>query len=150
MIIFIHTDCDSKAFNDLTAELDKELFSRYGKKQEEYTDFNDVSGVDHAVVALDGENPIGCGCFKRYDDKTAEIKRMYVKDETRGRGVAQGILKNLEGWAKNLGYEKLVLQTGSLQPEAINLYGKIGFTQTECYGQYKGDDNSVCFAKNIK
>lgn len=150
MIIYIHTDCDSKAFNDLTVELDKELFARYGKKQEAYTAFNDVSGVDHAIVALESESPIGCGCFNRFDDETAEIKRMFVKEAARGKGVAKGILKNLEEWAKSQGYKKLVLQTGSLQPEAINLYGKIGFTQTECYRQYKGDDNSVCFAKNIK
>lgn len=150
MIIYIHTDCDSETFNALTAELDKELFARYGEKQEDYTEFNDVSGVDHAVIGIDGEIPIGCGCFKRYDKETAEIKRMFVKEEARGKGVAQGILKNLEEWAKSLGYKKLVLQTGSLQPEAINLYGKIGFTQAECYRQYKGDENSVCFAKNIE
>jgi predicted GNAT family acetyltransferase len=62
------------------------------------------------VVYADGE-PIGCGAMKVFDNETMEIKRMYVKENYRGKGVAKFILASLEQWAKEMGNKACVLET---------------------------------------
>lgn len=52
---------------------------------------------------------------------------MFVKKEFRGKGIAANILPALCSWARELGYKKVVLETGLKQPEAISLYKKAGF-----------------------
>ncbi len=74
---------------------------------------------------------------------------MYLLPNERGNGYATSILKALELWAKELGAEKCVLETGKRQPEAIKLYQKNGYKQRSNYGQYIGISNSICFEKAI-
>ena len=57
------------------------------------------------------------------------------------------ILNELETWAKELGYEKTVLETVKRQTEAVALYNKSGYKVIPNYGQYIGVDNSICFEK---
>jgi len=76
-----------------------------------------------------------------------EVKRMYVLPQHRGKGLATRILTGLESWAKELSYQKCILETGKRQPEAIALYTKNGYIVIPNYGQYKGIENSVCFEK---
>jgi GNAT superfamily N-acetyltransferase len=102
------------------------------------------------VVALDGDTPIGCGAFKPFDEKTVEVKRMYVLPEWRGKGVAPQILAELEGWATELGYGRCVLETGLRMPDAVAFYTKNGYQQMENFGQYVGVENSVCFQKELQ
>ena len=59
------------------------------------------------------------------------------------------VLKELEDWAKEMGFKKCVLETGKRNPEALALYKKKGYQTTPNYGQYKGIENSVCFEKNL-
>lgn len=145
MITYIHTDCDSNAFNQLSNELDKELYKRYGQNQDAYSELNTVKGLEHAIIATDGENAVACGCFKKYTDDTAELKRIFVRNDYRGKGIAAEIVRKAMSLAKSQNYKKMILQTGAKQPEAISLYIKLGFIKTENYGHYIGDDNSVCF-----
>lgn len=149
MITYIHTDCDSNAFKQLSKELDDELYKRYGKGQDVYSKFNIVSGPEHAIIATDGEVAIACGCFKKYSADVAELKRIFVKDNYRGKGIAAQIVKNALKLAKTYNYKKMILQTGSKQPEAMNLYSTLGFKRVENYGHYKDDDNSVCYEINL-
>ena len=95
------------------------------------------------------ENAVACGALKHFDDNTAEIKRMYVKPEYRGRGLSKLILSELEDKAKELNYNRLVLETGLKQPEAMNLYNKFGYKPLKCYGQHADDPDSRCFEKFI-
>ena len=67
----------------------------------------------------------------------------------RRQGFAKLVVENLESWAIELGYEKCILETGKNQPEAIQLYQKIGFQITANYGQYENVENSVCMQKKI-
>lgn len=93
------------------------------------------------------EDAVGCGAFKEFNDETVEIKRMFVPDEQRGKGIASKVLKELEAWALELGYTTCILETGKRQPEAIALYKKNGYELIPNYGQYAGVENSVCFQK---
>jgi len=78
-----------------------------------------------------------------------EVKRMFVLPEFRGKGIATKILVELENWAKELLYNKCVLETGKRQPDAIALYEKNGYLKIPNYGQYANMENSVCFEKVI-
>jgi GNAT superfamily N-acetyltransferase len=100
-------------------------------------------------VAWCGKAEVGCGALRRYDAVTAEVKRMYVKPEMRRRGIARSMLRVLEARATSLGYKRLVLETGTKQPEAIALYESEGWAITEPYGAYKDEPTSRCFAKDL-
>lgn len=100
------------------------------------------------IVYLD-EKPVACGCFKKYNEKSVELKRMFVLPEARGLGLAQLVIKELEAEAKNQGFEVLILETLYKQTEAINLYQKTGFKIVENYEPYVGLLNSVCMSKSI-
>ena len=150
MIAFSRCDCSNENFIGLTKCLDAELDSIYGRLQRGfYNQFNTVSDIPTAIVAFDGDMPVGCGCFKSYGDRAVEIKRMYVKPEYRGRGISKKIMELLEGWAAELGNTRAVLETGKKQTEAIGLYKKAGYSMIENYGSYAGQDNSICFGKEL-
>jgi GNAT superfamily N-acetyltransferase len=74
----------------------------------------------------DGE-PVCCGGVKRLDERTCEIKKMYVVPEARGRGVARALLDALEGKARELGYEVARLDTGPRQERAQRMYERAGY-----------------------
>jgi GNAT superfamily N-acetyltransferase len=84
------------------------------------------------VAYVDG-SPTGCGTLRRFDDGTGEIKRMYVRPAARGRGVARRILADLEAAARELGYARVVLDTGDRMPEAQALYRSAGYREIADY-----------------
>jgi GNAT superfamily N-acetyltransferase len=85
------------------------------------------------VVAYLGEQPVGCGGIKRLDDEAAELKRIYVDDSARGQGLGRRLLRQLEAHARELGYERLRLDTGDLQPEALTLFRSAGYVEIPDY-----------------
>jgi GNAT superfamily N-acetyltransferase len=100
------------------------------------------------VVAWQGETPVGCGMLRPTDDPAvAEVKRMYVDAAMRGQGIARMILAGLEEQACVLGYQRIVLETGIRQPNAIRLYEGAGYQRVAGYGEYVGEPLSVCFQK---
>jgi GNAT superfamily N-acetyltransferase len=144
----IRTHSDNADFRTLVALLDAELAVRDGEEHSFYAQFNKVDAIQNVVVAYaGGDHPVGCGGFKEYSPEAIEIKRMFVRPEHRGRGVAVAVLAELEKWAAKLGYREGVLETGLKQPEAIRLYEKSGYTRIPNYGQYEGVENSVCMKK---
>lgn len=136
------------AFARLIAALDRDLRDRYGALQDTYDPLNRVD-LDTAIVAADGDLPVGCGCFKRFDDATVEIKRVFVVADRRGRGVAGAILGGLEAWARELGYAHAVLELGRRQPEAAALYRRHGYVETEAFEPYVGMAESLCLRKAL-
>lgn len=140
---------DNHDLIDLVKELDRELHQRNGGSQLEYNQFNSILTLSKVVVLYVNEKPVGCGGYKAYNDVTVEIKRMFVLPSYRGNGISKEILFYLETLAKTEGYLRIVLETGSQQKEAISLYKKCNYQQTENYGQYLNMPNSLCFAKDL-
>ena len=101
------------------------------------------------VICYSNHIPIGCGAFKLYEKGKAEIKRMFVKLEFRGKGIGFVILRELESWASEFNFSECILETGKKQPEAIALYQKAGYKLMQNYGQYANIENSVCMSKSI-
>ncbi len=146
----VRTNNTNKDFIKLTTQLDAELNERYGSKQSEYDKYNKIDLNETVIVGFLNDIPVTCGCFKNIDSRTVEIKRMYVQTGHRRKGLSTKILNALENWASELGYSKVVLETGKGQPEAIALYKKCGYQTIENYGPYKNLENSICMEKLIK
>ncbi len=85
------------------------------------------------LVAYRAGDPVGCAALKRLDDRTAEIKRMYVAPEARGTGVARALLARLERIAQEIGYTRLRMDTGARQPASVALFGSVGYEQIADY-----------------
>jgi putative acetyltransferase len=143
------TNSDDEAFIKLVAELDKDLRSRYDELQNTYDQWNKVPDLDTVVVVCENNEPVGCGCFKPFDEDSVEIKRMFVAEKKRGTGIAKFILEELESWAKELAYKNTVLETGTKNYEALRFYQREGYTITENYGQYIGMETSICMKKQL-
>ena len=143
------TDSENEDFQALVRLLDEDLAIRDGADHSFYAQFNKIDTIKNVVVAFQNEFPVGCGAFKKFDDETVEIKRMFVRPEFRGKGIAGVILTELENWATELGFKFAVLETGKKQPEAIRLYEKSGYALIPNYGQYEGMENSVCLKKSL-
>lgn len=149
MLSFIKTNSDSSDFRSLVVQLDADLQARYGEQQSFFSQFNKLDHIHHVIVVYENNQPVGCGAFKEYELGVAEIKRMYVKPELRGKGIAAEILSNLEQWAKDEGFKTCILETAIKQPEAIRLYEKCGYTRIPNYGQYIGVEISLCMQKHL-
>lgn len=149
MTIIKRTNSEDSHFQELVTFLNKDLLDRYGDLQDYYSQFNTIQNLPTVVVAYYNEEAVGCGCFKKYDDTSVEVKRMYVAPEYRGKGIGGAILAELEQWATELNIGTLVLETGTNQPEAIHLYKKMGYNIIPNYGQYSGMDTSICMEKKL-
>nr|WP_320057849.1 GNAT family N-acetyltransferase [uncultured Bacteroides sp.] len=149
LVVAKRTQSGDEHFNSLISQLDGDLNGRYQSAQSKYDKYNKIDSIDTVIVAFDQEKPVGCGCFKEYDNETVEIKRMFVVPDYRGRKISRLILEELERWAKELGYSKAILETGFKQSEAIGLYQNSGYARIENYGQYRDLPNSLCFEKPI-
>ncbi|SHL48210.1 GNAT family N-acetyltransferase [Chryseobacterium polytrichastri] len=143
------TDSSNIDFQNLVKHLDADLAIRDGEYHAFYHQFNKIDMIKNCIVMYVDHNPAACGAFKKFDDDTVEIKRMYTHPDFRKKGLAGMIVKELENWAKEMGYKKCVLETGIKQPEAIALYEKSGYQRIPNYGQYMGIDNSVCYEKRL-
>ncbi|MFE5487305.1 GNAT family N-acetyltransferase [Streptomyces sp. NPDC056527] len=109
------------------------------------------------LLAYDSEDrPVATGGWRTqdendegYSDGDAELKRMYVIPEARGLGLARRILAALEADARAAGRTRMVLETGTAQPEAIALYTSSGYESCAKFGHYREYENSRCFAKSL-
>lgn len=85
------------------------------------------------LLVYDGSRPVGCGGLKRLDERTCEIKRMYVLPEMRGRGLSALLLEALEARATELHFTRARLDTGVRQPAAKHLYERSGYVEIPDY-----------------
>ena len=147
MIRIERTNSGSADFTNLVKFLDRELAERDGEDHQFYAQFNKLDKIKHVVLSYYKDLPVACGAMKEFQPGIMEIKRMFTKEEYRGKGLASHILSELEKWSTELSYNHVVLETGIRQPEAIHLYKKSGFIIIPNYGQYAGVETSICFEK---
>jgi putative acetyltransferase len=127
-----------------------ELYGRYGEEDADAPDAGALAPPNGVflVARLDGR-AVGCGGLRRVDAGVGEIKRMYVMAGARRLGIGGQILRELEGQARRLGLERLRLETGVRQPEAIGLYERAGYERIENFPPYTDAPLSVCYAKDL-
>lgn len=107
-------------------------------------------GIRFLLAEADGI-PVGCCAVQPFPhpDTAAELKRMYVAPEARGRDVAARLLAEAERLAAGLGHDAIRLETGVRQPEAIALYTRAGYRPIPNYPPYEALQLSVCYAKPL-
>lgn len=105
------------------------------------------------VVARVDSAPAGTGALMAHGPvdglPVLEVKRMFVRPEFRGFGVARGVLAKLEQLARERGAEKLVLMCGPRQPEALRLYETCGYSRRSAYGKHVEHPLSIFFEKHL-
>lgn len=141
----------------LIEALQQEYVVRYGEA--------DLTPVDPAefcppqglfMLGYLGDEPVASGGWRVHDageegfeDGDAELKRMYIVPGQRGNGWSRRMLAELESAAALAGRKRLVLETGTKQPEAIGLYVSSGYERIENFGVYRCDPDSRCFGKEL-
>ena len=150
-IVIASVDAASEEARDLMNALDEELQRRYpgavihGLSPEDARDPRVTF-----FVARVGSQAVGCAALRELDPGTGEVKRMFVRDGYRGRGIARRLIDALDARGRELGYHTLRLETGEGQLEAINLYRSAGYTAIPPFGQYAGNSYSRCFEKQLR
>lgn len=85
------------------------------------------------LLAVEDGQAVGVGCLKRLGPDTAEVKRMYVRPDARGRGVGRLLLDRLVEAAREAGYQYVRLDSSRFMTNAHELYRSVGFTEIEPY-----------------
>jgi GNAT superfamily N-acetyltransferase len=148
-IEIIKTNSDNTDYIHLKNDLDQYLWDKYPVLKTDYWGNNILEFNPNVLVIYIDKKAVACGCFKKYDEKRVEIKRMFVAPAARDLGLAKQILQELEDWASSLGYTTAILETLHKQKEAIGLYQKCGYMIVANYEPYIGLANSVCMQKEI-
>lgn len=148
---FEHTNGGNHDFVVLCHELDAYLNYIVGGEENraQYISYNSLDDIHDAFVAYDGDTAVGCAGLKRYDDESAEVKRVFIREEYRGRGISKKLMEILEQTAMEKGYSYLLLESGEILAEAMALYRKIGYKVIPNYGPYKCMPESVCMRKEL-
>jgi putative acetyltransferase len=149
MITYIRTNSSNSDFQNLVNQLDAVLKEHDGDDHAFFAQFNKIDNIQHIVVAYANDLAVGCGAIKEYTSNCMEVKRMYVTEAQRGKGIAKLILAALEKWAKEFGYNLCILETDKKLSSAIALYTKCGYTIIPNYDQYIGVKTSICFEKKL-
>ena len=109
----------------------------------------DLDGLRQPGVVFwsvyDGDRLVGCGALKTLDDSSAELKSMRTARAAKRRGVASALLRHIMAEARQRGFTRLYLETGTADffKPARALYARHGFTQCEPFADYPKDPNSV-------
>ena len=152
MIIVARADLTAEASRALIESLNHELRALYPEPGATHfqLDPEEVTGGRGTfLIVYRAGSPAGCGALRLLDAKTAELKRMYVAPAVRGTGLGRRLVTALEAEARALGVRRLVLETGTAQPEAIALYESAGYTEVPKFGIYRCHDGSRCYGKAL-
>ncbi|GLF92741.1 GNAT family N-acetyltransferase [Streptomyces yaizuensis] len=141
------TDPDATA---LRARQRVEIAAVYGSPESEPGPAPSAADTAAFFVTYDARGTaVGCGGLRDLGGGTGEIKRMYVAPDQRGTGVAGLILRTLEERARELGWSRLRVETGSRLTAAIRCYTRAGYAPIPAYGPYVGAEDSHCFERTL-
>jgi GNAT superfamily N-acetyltransferase len=149
-LVLHDTPIDEPQARSLVEELQQEYVVRYGGPDETPVDpreFDPPTGV--FLVAELGDTLIGCVGLRRHDETTVELKRLFVRPDHRRGGLGRILLFAAERRALELGYSKILLETGTEQPEAVSLYTSTGYRPHENIGHYRHSESSQMYSKTL-
>ena len=148
---FINTDGGNSDFIELCHDLDSFLNELVGGEanRAEYIPYNQLDDIHDVIIVYDDDIPVGSASFKKYDGESAEVKRVFIKREYRGKGISNKLMELLENVVREQGYRYLILESGEPLVAAMALYRKIGYKVIPNYGQYKDMPDSICMKKKL-
>jgi GNAT superfamily N-acetyltransferase len=148
-------DWDDPDAAALRAAQRRELDARYGSDDHEPGVAPTAADVPVFVVARDQDGvAVACGGLRPLDPgvlgpHVVEIKRMYAVPAARGTGAAVAVLRELERQAAAAGATRLVLETGTGQPDAQRFYEREGYERVPLFGPYAASTISVCYGRTL-
>lgn len=133
-------DPQDQSVRALIEELDAYQLQLYPSESNHLLDLETMTqGQMHLFsICVDGVVQ-GCGGFWAHDGY-AEVKRLYVHPDARGRGLARKLMNHIENQMRFEGFKLAKLETGVLQPEALGLYRALGYSLCGPFGAYPVDD----------
>ncbi|GAB3226671.1 GNAT family N-acetyltransferase [Glycomyces halotolerans] len=149
----VRTPFASPVAQALCAEIQAEYVHRYEGEGDQtpidQDDFDPPRG--DFFVAFDSEGEAaGCGGWRTHEHHDAEMKRIYVREGYRRRGLAKLLVAAVESSAAEAGRKRIVLETGPRQPEAIAMYGSLGYAPVEPFGYYACAEGSLHLGKELR
>jgi GNAT superfamily N-acetyltransferase len=148
----VRTRFDSPVAQTLCAEIQAEYVRRYGGGDETELgddDFTPPNG-DFFVAYDEGGEPLGCGGWRAHGDDDAEMKRVYVRETARRRGLARALVAAVEESAAQAGRKRVILETGPRQPEAISMYEALGYVPVTPFGYYACTEGSIHLGRELR
>ncbi|HZA09547.1 GNAT family N-acetyltransferase [Mycobacterium sp.] len=153
---FVAVTQDDPLAAPLLAELAIEYAVRYGAAVDRVlTWLRDYPADEFAapggallIGLLNGE-PVTGGAFRRFDNETAELKRIWTAGDQRRRGHAKALLNELQTMIAARGYRRIYLSTGDRQPEAEALYLSLGYVRLDEPLPADGEVFPVAFLKEL-
>ncbi len=152
LIEFKRTNGKNKDFIENCKLLDMDLDRRVGKKikREKYEKYNQLDEIQEAIVVYNDNKAVGGGAIRRYNNEDIELKRVFVHTKYQGQGIGTKLVSLLIEWAAELGYKRIILETGELLEESCYVYKKLGFKVIPNYGPYVDMPESLCMARDLK
>ena len=147
MIVIRQVDPKQTDVIDLIRRLDEYQESMYPPESNHLDPIDELCKTNVYFLAAYIDSTIcGIGAVKIVNDY-GEIKRMYVPEEYRGRGIAKAIVRHLENHLIKKSVLIARLETGIHQHQAINLYKKLGYSEIAPFGEYTEDPLSIFMEK---
>jgi len=148
---YVYTDEKNIDFQNFSKLIDDYFNKLVGgeKNRKNFIQYNSLEKIHDVFIAYDKNYAVGCAGLRRYDEDTAEIKRVFVREEYRGKGISKRLMLLLEERAAEIGFKSLVLQTRQACTEAIGLYLSLGYLRINNYPPYDKMPLAVCFKKSI-
>ncbi|WP_232014166.1 GNAT family N-acetyltransferase [Glycomyces terrestris] len=144
------TPFSSPVARALCEEVQAEYVRRYGAgdmTELADADFEPPNG-DFIVVYDESGSPVGCGGWRSHGED-AEMKRVFVRESARRQGLAKRIVAAVEASAAAAGRKRVILETGPRQPEAVAMYGLLGYVPVAPFGYYGDTDGSIHLGKEL-
>ena len=134
----------------LIAELEEHLSQYYPQESRHGFSVEKLLAdqVAFFVLRYDGQ-PAGCGAIKLFGSEYGELKRMYMRPQFRGLGLAKQMIEHLTIYARANSIMLVRLETGIYQTEAIGLYERAGFYRIPPFGPYRDDPRSLCYERQL-
>lgn len=134
----------------LVERVQQEYVQRYGGPDGAVVDpaeFDPPAGLFLAAFA--DAAPVGSGGWRVHEPDVVEVKRVYVVPGFRRRGLAEVIMRELEESAARAGHRRVVLNTGTRQPEALALYAALGYRPVPGYGMYACVPGAIFLGRDV-
>ena len=119
------------------------------KNRQAFVPYNLSETISDVIIACVGDVAVGCAGLKAYSEHDAEIKRVWVERDYRRNHIAETMMSRIERKAKDLGFQRTIIQTRPIMKDAVGLYRKLGYRRIENYPPYDQLDGAICFAKEL-
>jgi ribosomal protein S18 acetylase RimI-like enzyme len=122
-----------RLFEEYAASLEVDLgFQDFERELQELPgDYAPPAG--RILLALDGDEPVGCVALRPYEPQVCEMKRLFVRPGFQGSGLGRRLAEAIVEAGRNAGYRTMRLDTLPSMRAARRLYRSLGFEEIEAY-----------------